>query len=664
MHKIVSLSFLTTLALYSNEIELNKINVESTLLSDVSQNIAITADLADALTHNIPSIDMNRRSGIANDIYIRGQKRDNISIEVDGTKVYGACVNRMDPPVSHILASQIDEVEVIEGPYDVEVFGTMSGGLKIKTKKPKKGTNGELNLGLGSWGYKKLGATFSGGNDKVRLLLSLSTESSNQYKDGDGNTISQQIDNFILKNPRLAGTAYKDEYKDMKAYEKKSVMLKAYVSTLEDQELRLSITTNKSDNVLYGNSKMDAIYDDSNIYSLEYNINNITDNYKNINLQYYYSNVDHPMSTQFRISSNDPDMDKTNHLTTSMQGLKLKNQFSINSSLITIGLDGSQREWDGNYYNTTTGVSLNTPKSIDNSQTDNLAVFAKLKNSFDAFDISTGLRYDSSKVTHATLKSNDYHALNANIFTTYNFNEENKLFFGFGQSSRIPDARELYFTGSGGNLQGTPNLKQTTNKEIDLGYETNNELFSFKIKTFYSSLKDYIYIKKGVAVNAFENIDANLYGAEIGGSLYATDDINFDFGASYKRGTKSEALSTQTDKDLADIAPLRANLALNYDYMNNSTATVEIQASDRWDTVDEDNGEQVLAGWAIVNLKMKHALNKKANLTLGLTNLLNKTYAQSNTYVDLTLLTTGGSGDIMLMNEPGRYIYTNLDIKF
>ena len=43
-------------------------------------------------------------------------------------------------------------------------------------------------------------------------------------------------------------------------------------------------------------------------------------------------------------------------------------------------------------------------------------------------------------------------------------------------------------------------------------------------------------------------------------------------------------------------------------------------------------------------------------------NLLDKTYATSNTYVDLILLVNGG--DAMLMNEPGRYFYTNFKYKF
>jgi iron complex outermembrane receptor protein len=88
-----------------------------------------------------------------------------------------------------------------------------------------------------------------------------------------------------------------------------------------------------------------------------------------------------------------------------------------------------------------------------------------------------------------------------------------------------------------------------------------------------------------------------------------------------------------------------------------------MQASKRWDKIDDDNGEQVLSGWAILNAKIKHAVNKKFDFTLGVNNMLNKTYAQSNTYIDLTLVTTG-SGEKLLLNEPGRYVYTNLDFKF
>jgi len=659
MNRIIPLSLIAVASLYAAEVQLSPISVESTVITEVAQNAKISADLAQALSTKVPSIDMNRRSGIANDIYIRGQKRDNISVEVDGTKVCGACPNRMDPPVSHILASQIEDVEVIEGPYDVETFGTMSGGVKITTKKPTKDLHGEVNFGFGSWGYTKVGATVSGGNDVVRVLVSGSSEASGQYVDGNGDTMSEQVSNYAA-----SGTAYQPAYEDMQAYKKKSLMAKAFVSVTEDQELRLSVTKNRSDDVLYPSSKMDAIYDYSNIYSVEYDIQNISDIYKNINLQYYYSDVDHPMSTEYRVSGTNPTLIMVSQLKTTMQGVKLKNSFDLDGFKLLAGVDASKRTWDGQYYK---GGVIHTPSpvSINNAVTNNMAAFLKLEKSYGALGFSMGARYDDTTIKNdqVSQQDNDYAAFNANLITTYNFNKENKVFLGIGQASRVPDARELYFISSANKEVGTPTLDQTTNQEIDLGYELNSDLMKFKIKGFYSKLKDYIYYHKGITVNAFENIDATVYGAELSASVYATDEITFDMGASYKVGQKEEALAGQTDKDLADMAPLRGNLAVNYEYMNNSIATLETQVSDKWSAYDADNGEQELGAWGIVNAKIKHAMSKNFDWTIGVNNMFDEAYAQSNTYVDLTLITTATT-DVMLLNEPGRYVYTNLDFRF
>ncbi len=450
--------------------------------------------------------------------------------------------------------------------------------------------------------------------------------------------------------------------KTLKAYKKDSIMSKAFITTAENQELRLSYTANRSSDILYPNTPMDAIRDDSNIYSVEYNIDKINDIYKNINLQYYYSEVDHPMSTEFRNAGTVPASNTTNHMRTTMQGLKLKNKFDIANYKLLVGLDGSKRTWKGHYINNSTGATKGT--SIAKTATNNMAVFTKLEKAYGAFNLAVGARYDSTEIkSDDTLSDKEkYSALNANIFTTYNLNKENKLFVGFGQASRVPDARELYFR-KGPNQVGTPGLDQTTNREVDFGYEANNDVFKLKIKSFYSMLSDYIYYQKGLTANNFKNIDATIYGAELSASVYATDDITIDAGMSYKKGEKDKALAGQTDKDLADIAPLRGSLALNYEYMSNSIAKIEVVASDKWNDYDSDNGEQELDSWAILNLKLKHAVNKNFDFTLGINNLLDKTYAQSNTYADLTLVAGGGT-DIMLLNEPGRYVYTNLTFKF
>lgn len=658
MKRIIPLSLITLTYLGANEITLKQIGVEASALTEVSQNAKNSADIAEALSKSVPSIDMSRRSGIANDIFIRGQKRDNISIEIDGTKVCGACPNRMDPPVSHVLASQIEDIKVIEGPYDVETFGTMSGGLKITTKQPSATPAGELNFGFGSWGYNKVGTTLSGGNDTVRVLLSASTESSDQYEDGDGNTLAQQRENAFTPPASMPGNPdnrYANDFKDLKAYKKKSVNAKMFVNVTQDQELQLSYTQNKSDDILYANTPMDARYDYSNIYSVAYNIKEIADIYKNAHLQYYYSDVDHPMDTKFR--NNGAMMYATNHLKTTMEGLKLKNDFKFSDTDLLVGLDGSKRTWGGEFYMTNANngaVTFNEARASAMTQTDNIALFSKLQHSFGDLDLELGARYDASTIKTVNKASQDYNGFNANLMGTYNFAQGNKIFLGFGQAYRVPDARELKFDSSN-------QLEQTKNQEIDLGYEFKNDFMKFKLKGFYSILSDYIYYTKNT--QSFQNIDATIYGAELSSSIYATDTLSIDLGASYKVGEKEEALAGQSDKDLADIAPLRAKIGATYEYMTNSYASMDLQYSDKWDKFDSDNGEQALDAWTTLNAKVKHAFNKHIDFTLGVNNIADKTFAQSNTYYDLTLASIS-AGPIMLLNEPGRYIYTNLDIKF
>ena len=61
-------------------------------------------------------------------------------------------------------------------------------------------------------------------------------------------------------------------------------------------------------------------------------------------------------------------------------------------------------------------------------------------------------------------------------------------------------------------------------------------------------------------------------------------------------------------------------------------------------------------------MKYNYKVTKSFDVTLGVDNIFDKTYAVSNTYRDLTLIS--GGGDVMLLNEPGRYAYINLHYSF
>ncbi len=676
MKKSICLSLAVVAVLQGAE-ELERIDVVETFKSKIVENVSgeevKSADLSEALAKKIPSISLIRRSGIANDIILRGQKRDNINVTIDGAKVCGACVNRMDPPLSHIVTHAIDEVEVREGPFDVEEFGTLSGSVKVTTKKPSKEVSGELNINAGSFAYQKLSGTISGGSEKVRVLFSASSEQGEQYDDGDGNDFAEQLVNYTA-GTTLTGFNYAPAHKGMDAFDKKMYMGKIFITPTDNQEIRLSYTANRSTDVLYPSSKMDAIWDDSDIMNLQYSITDLSRFSKKLDFQIYNSQVDHPMSTQYRALALAGKKYMTHHLTTDMTGIKLKNSVDVFNRSITYGVDTSKRNWDGKYRVTSTTNAFpvkNIGASIEDVDTENIGLFVKCERSIGKVDVEWGVRYDDTSVDTKSITEpdNDYQAFSGNLFATYNADKNTKYFAGLGKSSRVPDARELYnvkyntkTTPPTRIVNGNPNLDQTTNYELDLGVEKYYGNGKVKVKTFYSKLKDYIYYNGSLKKNNFENIDATIYGAELSGNYLASDSITLDAGLSYKKGEKDSQPTGQTNTNLAEITPLKLNASVTYDYDSQGDVQLSMVAADAWDDVDSDNGEQQLAGYGIMNLKTSREFDNGFRVTAGVDNVFDKTYATTNTYKDLILMTDGS--DTMLINEPGRYMYLNATYAF
>lgn len=660
MKKVMGVSLVVSTFLMAETGVLEAITVQGETFSkevkDISGEDLRSADLAEALSRQNASISIIRGSGVANDILLRGQKRDNINILMDESKVYGGCPNRMDPALSHIHSDNVENVKIVEGPYDVEHFGTLSGMIIAETKNPTKEVSGDVNLNMGSYGYKKASASASGGNDTVRVLLSASTEQSDQYKDGDGNTLSDQLNNAIAQGMGVAGNRYINP--DLKAYEKKTFMGKVFINPVENQEIRLGYTLNRSDNVLYPSRSMDADYDDSDIFTFGYSLYDLSAYSKEVSLEVYKSEVTHPMSTKNRVAG------ATNYMTakmyTDMEGAKLKNVANVGNGELTYGVDISRRNWDGESYmtNVATGIEGAHTSNLPDVDTTNRALFAKYNTNIENVNIQVGSRYDdttikaNAPVAVGVRDKNDYEALSFYTIATLRASDSVDYFIGLGKASRVPDAKELY---RGTNALG--NVDQTTNYETDIGFKTHYDGFGVNGKVFYSVLKDYIYYNSAKYVN----VDAVIYGAELDAYYDLSETLTLDYGMTYLKGKKDEPLAGQSDKDLADIVPLKANIGLRYHFAEHSIKT-EMVAAKRWNNYDSDNGEQEIPGYAVFNVKYNYKVTKNVDVTLGVDNIFDKKYALSNTYRDISLLS--GGGDVVLINEPGRYLYANLRYTF
>jgi len=681
MKNVAFLSLAAVAALASEPVTIQKITIEAdSVASSDAKNVyademvkfSRQSDLGEMLSATLPEISHVRASAVGNDIIIRGFKKDNINVTIDDAKVCGACPNRMDPPAMHVSSSQIQRVEVKEGPFDVTQAGSLGGAVNVITKDPKKGLGGEISTTLGSYDYRKISGVVEGGNDAIQALVGYSRETSGQYKDGDGKTMAEQTEAITANSMMYYTPAHKND----NAYERENFWSKIVGHIGDNQKLTLSYFGDRADNVLYPRYMMDALYDDTDMFKATYQLYNIASFSKELKIEAYHSKVDHLMGNDYRNKAiiNNMMNHTHEHSTASavVNGLRIENKAEMAGSQITFGFDGTRRNWDAykDSLNNITGALESTQSQIPDVQTDDLGLYAKVAKQIGNYEISAGLRYDDASIDPdttrmATARSRNFNNVSANLLAKYNYTSTSNVFLGIGQSVRIPDAKELYFVLGSDPI--TNDLKEVVNREIDLGTEHTFGDFHIKGTLFYSDLKDYIYAyKKTAAIVSYANIDAKIYGGDISADYLLNNEWSVQSGIAYQKGKKKDAgqldaLSsvTQADTDLADIPPLKGRLALVYDDMVNY-AMAEILAANG-QTYDQDNGEIAIRGYGILNLKYGHDFQNGFSFNAGLNNFFNRTYAVSNSYVGLSTLTTTQP---LVMNEPGRNFYATLSYKF
>lgn len=138
-------------------------------------------------------------------------------------------------------------------------------------------------------------------------------------------------------------------------------------------------------------------------------------------------------------------------MNSSIWGTKLKNSLDIANGELLVGLDTSTRNWKGKMLDDTGYLST----TLSSTDTRNIAMFSSYKKTFGALDLEVGARYDDTQidVTDSSKTDRDYNELNGHIFSIYNLDKDTKIFAGIGKSSRVPDARELYYATANNNLE-------------------------------------------------------------------------------------------------------------------------------------------------------------------------------------------------------------------
>ena len=647
----------------AQEVLLEEIEVKAKRETVTEQEIleSFAKDPAEALSI-VEGVWKLRKGGIANDVVIRGFGGRNITVLFDGARIQGACPNRMDPPLFHVDFSEVEEIEIIKGPFDVRNYGSLGGTVNVVTVRPRKGFRGKLNLGSGSFSYFNPSFNISYGREKFYWVLGYSYRYSKPYKTGEGKRFTEY-------------TNYKSEYVNSTAFSINTIWTKAGFMFSKDSKLELSYTAQRIRDVLYPYLMMDSPEDNADRLSL-------TLKHGRLKLNTYYSYVYHLMDSSKRTAT--PFMETVAR--SKIYGIKAE----YDLGRFSLGLEAFSWNWRAR----TRMGSMPAQNTIPDVETIDLGVFGEYRKRLGkGLKLVLGFRLDTTRTKADENKANTalyyrYHGTKStsrrdtypsgNVQLSYELSEDLQFFGGVGYSVRVPDAQERYFALDRmgvmetryGDWVGNPDLKPSKNTEIDLGVRLRTGRVSADLSVFYSFVKDFVTLYNDTTVygspagadsddkaRSYTNVDANFYGGELSVTVAVTDTLFLEMGSSYIRGRKETDPSRNiTDEDIAEIPPMKGRLALRYD-TGAYFAQVEGIFQATQDKVDSDLGEEKTPGWGVVNIKAGAEIGR-ARLLLGVENLFDKFY-----YEHLSYLRDPFSAGTKVP-EPGRSFYVNLIYNF
>jgi iron complex outermembrane recepter protein len=625
-------------------------------------------DIGEAMSH-VNGVTKIRKGGIGNDIVLHGYQGRDLTVLIDGQKVYGACPNNMDPAVFHADFAEVDHIEVGKGPFDMFNQGSLGGVVNVVTRKPADGFHAEPTFSAGSFGYVNPAATASWGGRNVSLLGGYSYRSSDPYRDGSGARFTEYAN-------------YRSENAAAQAFSANTGWAHLFVSPETGHTIHLSYTRQHAADVLYPYLQMDAIGDTADRLRAGYERTIPDARIASISADAYYTRVAHSMTDEFRASSvgSPRPYSMITDAESSIGGAKVQ----VKLAAMTAGVEGSRRRW-----NAATSMAMNQfqPQyAIPDVTTDSIGAYVSYTRSLsDAMQLDAGGRVDWARSAADAAKANAnlyfaYHSTrstsatdlmpSANIRLSARASEHLKIAGGFGHTERVPDAQERYYglARMGTDWVGNPLLPPTGNTGLnaDITYQRGRVAASGAI--YHDWLSDFITPIPITKINSasgvmntrarsYDSVNARMTSGEANITYSLSSRLFATAKAAYTRGTKDPlpALGL-TSGNLAEMPPLNGSVALRYDRAT-MFGQVEVAMAASQPHVDADVLEATTAGYGVLNLRVGRQI-KALRVTFDIDNVFDRLYLDYLSYQRDPFRST------VRVREPGRNLYVNISYRY
>ena len=655
-----------------------KIKLSQTLIEEDA-----TRDIGDYL-RTVPNISGIRKGGSNIDPVVRGFKFDQLNIHMDGgIRIEGGCPNRMDPTSAHVEMEDIDNIEIIKGPYVLRYGPTFGGIVNLVTKKPVPSFSGDFEIHAravkgfeSNWRGDKEHLQLYGGSDKIYFTIAGAQLSYGNYSDGLGEVVSS-------------------------AFNKWNFGGKLAVRPGKNHEIMFSYIESHGRDVKFAALPMDERIDNTQVMAFDYTAKHISKRIEDIKFKVYRSYVEHIMDNKEKpfgdtvaaISAIDP----TNIGGRAEIGLNIgTGHIYVGTDFETIDKFGTRTK---NFYMMPPKPGGAYPVFIEplwsNATLSNNGLFAEYSNKWGTMEFISALRFDYNQASSDSIKiynpmgsmlkmemgetESKFANISASLGINKYINEQLTVGLGIGRGVRSPNMLERFIIllpvgYDKYDYLGNPLLKPEANHQADLNvkYE-NDELGGFYLNGFYSYVLDYISAKQVPAseilpntngvkgVKEFFNVEdpVSFTGFEFSYATPSRFKLKAQLIAAYTQGTFGSnylKLDKIVNDPVNEIPPFEMNLIIKYSTFHNKLiprASLRIVSGQN--RVSETFEEEVSPGFSLLDFGLVFKQSKFLTLTGGVNNILDIDYFE---HLNRRVL-----GSPENLYEPGRVFFINMIMK-
>jgi iron complex outermembrane recepter protein len=664
--------------------------MQHTLLKQDIELMAVR-DIGDQL-RLMPNVGGIKKGAVNIDPVVRGFKYSQITTLLDGAiHIEGGCPNRMDPASSHIALDDMEEMQVLKGPFALRYGAVFGGVVNLVPVRPMPqefaGVKAKAIRGWESnWNGHREYASVAGGSKKIYFLLS---------------GYQQQYGNYTGGNDM--------QYRS--AYHKYGYKAALGIRPLPNHEILFSFSNSLSRGILFQALPMDDRTDDSRVFYVDYKTGQLNDLINSVDLKLYYTDVDHVMDNKARPFSDT--VVAIAPVASEVLGARFETGLNLFGGHMYIGAEHrnisktGSREKHMIMQNPMMGkVPLKVEMLWNDAEINHTGVFAEFKRRIDQVDLIAAVRFDINQANSDTIRlmggtpanpvalinnpdtESSHSGLSFSAGATYHFNERFSSSIAAGRGTRFPDMLERFIVSlpvgfDRFEYMGNPQLKPEINNEVDLNLRYNHPSYGgMDFTLFYSFVQDYIMGER-IPVSEQRPLTNTVFGVKKFENFETATFTGFEFAynspekypwsvsaiASYTRGVIQKTvkpildptqppLQAVIDEEVLsndpapEIPPFEGSIMLRYKLLNNKiipSFTGRFVAGQNH--VSGAYLEEETPGFMILSASLIYVHSNYLSFAAGVNNILNTAYYEH--------LNRRVIGSPLNFYEPGRVFYLN-----